>query len=94
MKEMSKLFKVQQWQDWHGVNQSVPSELQRVAKAFIELQDERHSADYDNHEQWTITEVRDILNMARAAFDEWLVVKSDPIAGNYVLSVLIGPQRK
>lgn len=51
-------------------------------------------ADYNNHEQWTVTEVQAILNTARSAFEDWLSIRTDPMAGNYLLSMLLGKRRQ
>ena len=93
MKNVSLKFRSSTWTDWHGDNQMVPSALQRVAKAFIDLQTDRHAADYNNHEQWTAIEVQALLETAQSAFDAWLSVRTDPMAGNYLLAMLLGKQR-
>jgi len=53
------------------------------------LQEERHTADYDNHEQWSLTEVQVILNTAQTGFQDWQSINMDQIAGNYLLSMLL-----
>ena len=71
----------------------IPPALQNVAGSFVDLQEDRHIADYNNHEQWTAIEVQDILKVAQSAFDDWLSVRTDPMAGNYLLAMLLGKQR-
>jgi len=93
MKAASLKFRKNAWQDWHGNEQQVPSAVQRVASAFVELQEERHTADYDNHEQWSVTEVQTILNSADTAFQDWQAIREDPMAGNYLLAMLLRKQR-
>ena len=93
MRSISAKFRRPQWQDWHGVSQAVPPALQRVAKSFFELQDERHTADYDNHKNWTLTEVEDLLDATAASFQDWQSVRTDPMAGDYLLSMLLGKSR-
>jgi hypothetical protein len=93
MKDISKKFKKPSWEDWHGNSRSIPVALRLVAKAFVDLQDERHIADYDNHEQWSLTEVQAILNTAVAAFRSWQSVRTDPMAGNYLMLMLLQKQR-
>lgn len=70
MKNTSMQLRAATWQDWHANQQVVPRPLQAVAKAFVDLQEERHTADYDNNEQWSVTEVQALLNTARFAFQE------------------------
>ena len=93
MKNTSIRFGGRTWLDWHGNQQPVPSTLQRVASAFVDLQEERHTADYDNSEQWSLTEVQAILNKARSAFQDWQSIRTDPMAGNYLLTKLLNKQR-
>jgi hypothetical protein len=95
MKEVSFQFqkKEEKWKDWHDDEHTVPPALQRVAKAFIDLQTNRHAADYNNHEQWSAIEVQALLETAHAAFDDWLSIRTDPMAGNYLLAMLIGKKR-
>ena len=93
MKATSIQFKNLNWKDWHGVVEAVPPALRSVSRAFINLQEERHAADYDNHVQWTITDVDAVLDTAAGAFQDWLSIRSHPMAGNYLLSMLLGKQR-
>src|SRR5262245_3091290 len=44
MKNVSMQFRRPVWQDWHGNQQSVPLALRRVAGAFVDLQNGRHTA--------------------------------------------------
>ena len=71
----------------------MPQALQQVAGAFVDLQDERHTADYDKHEQWSATEVQRILGIAHSALQNWQSVRTDPMAGNYLLMMLLYKQR-
>jgi hypothetical protein len=93
MKNTSIQFRKQNWQDWHGNQQAVPFAINEVASAFVDLQEERHTADYDNHEQWTLTEVQAALDTARSAFQQWQSIRTDPMAGNYLLAMLVSKQR-
>lgn len=93
MKNVSFQFGSKYWTDWHDVNQAVPPSLQNVAKTFIALQAARHTADYNNHRQWTVVEVQTLLDATQLAFDDWLSARADPIAGNYLLAMLLGKQR-
>jgi hypothetical protein len=93
MRKSSIQFSQASWTDWHGHTQPVPVALQLVAQAFVRLQDERHAADYDNHEQWSAADVERLLNTANVAMDAWNAVRTEEIAGNYLLSMLIGKNR-
>ena len=78
MKASSLQFTSANWKDWHGITQPVPPEIQSVARAFIDLQQERHDADYNNHETWSLTDVQTLLNTAESAFRNWLTIRTSP----------------
>jgi hypothetical protein len=93
MYSVSTQFQKQTWQDWHGNQQPIPLAIRKVASAFVDLQQERHAADYDNHEQWTTLDVQNILGTVRSAFQDWDSICTDPMAGNYLLAVMLSKQR-
>jgi len=93
MEKISRKFQNAAWEDRHGNQQPVPLARRQVASAFVDLQDERHTADYDNHEQWTPTDVQTILDTAQSAFQDWQSIRTDPMAGNYLLMMLLQKQR-
>lgn len=57
----------------------VPSsvELQKLAKAFVILQQERHSADYDLSRPFTRNEAEKLVEQGRDAFDNWNQLKQN-----------------
>jgi len=93
MKSVSMKFRSPIWHDWRGVPQPLPEELRRVAAVFADLQEERHIADYDNNEQWSSGEVIDLLQAAARAFADWESIRTHPMAGNYLLAMLLPKQR-
>ncbi len=93
MKNSCLQFRGSNWIDWHGTTQSVPPELQSVSQAFIDLQQERHNADYNNHETWSLTDVLTLLNTTESAFQNWLSIRTHPLASDYLLSMLLGKPR-
>ena len=93
MKGTSSQFQGPIWKDWHGKQQPVPAALRNVAKAFVRLQDERHTADYDNHRQWTTRDVKATLNLVSTAFQDWQSIRNDPMAGNYLLAMIVKKPR-
>jgi hypothetical protein len=90
MKSSSEQFRSPRWLDWHGTSRMVPPGLQRVARSFVNLQQQRHSADYNNYRRWTFSEVLDVIDDTEAAFQDWSSVRMDPVAGDYLLSMLLG----
>jgi hypothetical protein len=93
MKSVSIQFQKQTWLDWQGIRQPIPAAIREIASTFADLQDERHAADYDNHEQWTVRDVQEILEITRSAFQHWSSISADPMAGNYLLAMLLSKQR-
>ena len=63
--------------------------LKNIARTFIELQQDRHAADYDNSRKWTRTEALDRIESVQAAFDSWDIIASEPIAEDFLLQLLI-----
>jgi uncharacterized protein (UPF0332 family) len=93
MKTASIQFRQPTWRDWHDKPRPVPAALQKVAGAFVDLQQERHIADYDNHQEWSTNEVEALLDSTRSAFRDWESIRTDPMAGNYLLMMLLPKQR-
>lgn len=56
----------------HGV--VVPTALRNVARAFVELQEQRHSADYDLSQTFTRAEVLALVRQAEHALTQFDVV--------------------
>lgn len=66
--------------------------LQRVADTFFQAQQQRHTADYDNATQWTRTEVLTEIALVEAAFNSWRVIRDEPAAQAFLISLLGKPQ--
>jgi hypothetical protein len=63
--------------------------LRTVANAVPQLQQHRHSADYDNSKKWSRTEVLSHIDTAAAAFDSWKIIRKDPLAQDFLLLLLV-----
>jgi uncharacterized protein (UPF0332 family) len=68
---------------------SVPPELNTVAHNFIQLQQHRHTADYDNSKQWSRTETLNVLTLATDAFHAWLAISTQDAAQDYLLQLFL-----
>jgi uncharacterized protein (UPF0332 family) len=68
-------------------------DLRAVAESFVELQQSRHLADYDNSRVWTKVEVMAHINRAGAAFQKWKHVKDRTDAQDFLLSLFV-PERR
>jgi hypothetical protein len=66
--------------------------LRSVTSAFVRLQQARHDADYDNGKVWSRTDVARTLRIATDAFAGWKVIRKEPEAQDYLLSML-GPRQ-
>src|ERR1700733_3185166 len=60
------------------------SVLRLVAEAFVDLQDTRHIADYDNGKLWNPSETTDAVDLAGSAFLAWDDIKHTDIAQEYL----------
>ncbi len=82
------------WRGWSTPPPPVATELRDVATAFVDLQDARHQADYDNAKTWTPREAREKITVAQTAFQNWEKIRNDPAANEYLLSLLAGKKRE
>jgi hypothetical protein len=58
---------------------------------FLEAQQQRHTADYDNARQWTRTEVLTLIKLVDSAFLSWRAIRDEPAAQAYLISLLGRP---
>ncbi len=59
---------------------------------FVELQDLRHIADYDDRTIWTSLDAIVPIASANSAFVAWKEIKHENIAQEYLVSLLIRPR--
>src|SRR5579864_146599 len=57
--------------------------LKTVADTFVQLQQYRHTADYDNSKRWTRTEVLAHIDLAIVAFLSWSAIEKETIAEDF-----------
>ena len=58
--------------------------LRGVAKTFVQLQEKRRTADYDNTTFWTRTEALAQVKSAEQAFNTWDPIRNEQIAQGYL----------
>jgi hypothetical protein len=63
--------------------------LKMVAKTFAYLQEQRHTADYDNTIFWTRTEALAQVKSAEHAFSAWKSIRHEQIAQAYLVSLVV-----
>jgi uncharacterized protein (UPF0332 family) len=68
--------------------------LRRIANAFMQLQQHRHVADYNNSKKWTRVEVLTHIELAADAFDRWDKICDEPLAQDFLLQLLIHKSRR
>lgn len=94
MKDVSSSILRSSWRGWSTPSPVVPVELKVVARAFVDLQEARQQADYDNAKVWVSIDAHDKVADARDAFDNWAKIRTRPAANEYLLSLLIGNKRE
>jgi hypothetical protein len=94
MDKVSKAFQKSSWQGFDGSNVLIPQDLQKVARAFINLQAERHRADYNYATRFNRTDVQEKVSQVRDAFEQWARVRKDPAADYYLVALLTGNRRR
>lgn len=66
----------------------LPDELSTVAHNFIQLQEYRHTADYDNSMWWSRADVNAVLTLATDAFNAWSAIRAQDDAQDFLLQLL------
>jgi uncharacterized protein (UPF0332 family) len=64
--------------------------VRAVAEAFITLQQNRHTADYDHSRVWSRTQVYEEIYKASKAIEEWALVRDTDLGQDYLLDLLAG----
>ncbi|HWE93212.1 MAG TPA: hypothetical protein VG269_04495 [Tepidisphaeraceae bacterium] len=91
MKQASRAFANAQPAQLLGLTggAAVPSQLQDLAEAFVELQEARHEADYNTDRSFTRLESINLVARAAAAFASWQAIRTDPVARTYLAALLL-----
>ncbi|MBS1824728.1 MAG: hypothetical protein JST93_05370 [Acidobacteria bacterium] len=66
--------------------------LLNVADAFVQAQQQRHTADYDSSTNWSKTEVLALIAIVDGAFQSLATIKKEDVAQDYLLSLLGAPK--
>jgi len=94
MKAASKEFNRSNWRGYDGNNVAIPSELRYVAKTFVDLQQERHRADYNRAARFNRTDARALVFQVEKAFREWEQIRTTPEANYYLVALVTGNRRR
>lgn len=71
-----------------GISPQVVAKLRSVARAFRELQLQRHLADYSNATKWDRIKASAKVNQAKTAFNDWKSIRNEFVAQKYLVSLL------
>jgi hypothetical protein len=66
----------------------VAAKLKSVARAFRELQLQRHLADYSNATKWDRIKASAKVNQSKTAFIDWKSIRNEYVAQRYLVSLL------
>jgi len=64
-------------------------QLKNVAHTFAILQQQRHTADYDNAFDWSRTNAIGQIDLASAAFEDWRAIRAEDAAQDYLLTLFL-----
>jgi hypothetical protein len=63
--------------------------LYRIADTFIRMQQDRHTADYDNSTRWTRVKTLVKIDSVESAFESWKAIRDDPSAQDFLVTLLL-----
>ncbi len=72
-----------------GSDPEVVAALKEIAITFVQLQQRRHIADYDNTTFWTRKEALGQVESAQQAFLMWKTIRDEHIAQAYLVSLIV-----
>jgi uncharacterized protein (UPF0332 family) len=75
-----------------GDDPVVVDKLRTFAGLFVQLQEQRHEADYNVKDEWTLTQSLKEMLAANRAFVIWQEIRTEKIAQDYLVSLLIRPR--
>lgn len=67
-------------------------ELAFIAKTFVAMQEERHSADYDTSKSFNRLDVLSKIDQVTQAFSDWSKVRNKPNAVGFLAALLLQKQ--
>ena len=75
-----------------GEDPAVVDKLRSFAGLFVQLQEQRHEADYNIKDAWTLTQSLKEMLAANRAFVTWQEIRTEKISQDYLVSLLIRPR--
>lgn len=77
-----------------GPERTVAYHLHNVADTFAQAQYHRNEADYNTAREWELTEVLLHIDGIAEAFKSWNVIREQPMAQAYLVSMLPSKERR
>lgn len=74
---------------WTNLIADVPDKLRNVAVTFVDLQEARHTADYDLSERFHRSLVMEKLRAVEQAFEDWAAVEADDVSKVFLSAFLL-----
>jgi hypothetical protein len=92
MKKVSKKVTDASRMPYAGDDAVIVHKLRSVAGLFVQLQEQRHEADYNVKNAWTLTQSLNEMFAANRAFVTWRQIRTENISQEYLVSLLIRPR--
>jgi uncharacterized protein (UPF0332 family) len=92
MKKVSKKVTDAGKMPYVGVDPVIADKLRTFAGLFVQLQEQRHEADYNIKDEWTLTQSLNEMLAANRAFLIWREIRAERISQDYLISLLIRPR--
>jgi len=92
MKKVSKKVTDAGRMPYAGEDPVIVDKLRSFAGLFVQLQEQRHEADYNIKDAWTLTQSLKEMLAANRAFVTWQEIRTEKISQDYLVSLLIRPR--
>jgi hypothetical protein len=89
MKKVSKRVTDASRMPYAGEEPAIVDKLRSFAGLFVQLQEQRHEADYNVKDPWTLTQSLKEMLAANRAFAIWQEIRTEKISQEYLVSLLI-----
>jgi len=77
-----------------GLERTTAYHLHNVAYTFGQAQYYRNEADYNTGQEWQLTDVQLLIDRIADAFESWSIIREEPSAQAYLVSMLASRERK
>jgi uncharacterized protein (UPF0332 family) len=92
MKKVSKKVTAASKMPYAREDPVVVDKLRSFAGLFVQLQEQRHEADYNIQDAWTLTQSLNEMLSANRAFVIWQEIRTAKVSQDYLVSLLIRPR--